>query len=48
MLYTLIIVLLVLWLLGLIGHIGGVLINILLLAAVITFVWHLITRRRAL
>jgi hypothetical protein len=48
MLYTVIAVLVVLWLLGLIGHIGGALIHLLLIAAVIAFVWHLIAGRRAL
>jgi len=47
MLYTIIAVLLVLWLLGLIGHIGGGLINILLLVAAIVFIYHLVAGRRA-
>ncbi|HEY2004047.1 MAG TPA: lmo0937 family membrane protein [Candidatus Saccharimonadia bacterium] len=47
MLYTVVAVLVVLWLLGLIGHIGGALIHLLLVAAVIVFIWHLITGRRA-
>jgi hypothetical protein len=35
----------VLWLLGLIGHIGGGLIHLLLVIAVIVFVYHIITGR---
>lgn len=45
MLYTIIVVLIVLWLLGLIAHIGGALIHLLLVAAVVVFVWNLITGR---
>jgi hypothetical protein len=47
MLYTIIVILVVLWLLGLIVHIGGALIQLLLVAAVIIFVWNLIAHRRA-
>jgi K+-transporting ATPase A subunit len=46
MLYTIIVVLLVLWLLGLIGHIGGGLIHLLLVVALIVFIYNLITGRR--
>ena len=46
MLYTIIVVLLVLWLLGLIGHIGGSLIHLLLVVALIVFIYNLITGRR--
>lgn len=47
MLYTIVAVLVVLWLLGLIAHIGGALIHLLLVAAVIVFVWNLIAGRKA-
>jgi hypothetical protein len=47
MLYTIVVILLVLWLLGLIGHIGGALINLLLLVAAVVFVFNLISGRRA-
>ena len=47
MLYTIIVVLLVLWLLGLIGHIGGGLINLLLVIALIVFIYNLVMGRRA-
>jgi uncharacterized protein DUF5670 len=47
MIYTIIVILIVLWLVGLIGHIGGELIHLLLVAAVIIFVWNLIAHRRA-
>ena len=46
MLYTIIVILLVLWLLGLIGHIGGGLINLLLVVALIVFIYNLIVGRR--
>lgn len=47
MLWTIIGVLLVLWLLGLVGNIGGGLIHLLLVIAVIVFVYDLITKRRS-
>lgn len=47
MLYTILIILLVLWLLGLIAHIGGALIHLLLVVAVIVFLYNLIARRRS-
>ena len=46
MLWTIMGILLVLWLLGLIGNIGGGLIHLLLVIAVIVFVYNLITKRR--
>lgn len=46
MLYTIIVILLVLWLLGLIAKIGGGLIHLLLVAAVVVFIYNLITGRR--
>ena len=45
MLWTIIGVLVVLWLLGLIGHIGGGLIHILIVIAVIVLVYKLISGR---
>jgi hypothetical protein len=39
-------VLAVLWLLGFIGHIGGGLIHIILVLAVIVFVYHLLQGRK--
>jgi hypothetical protein len=49
MLYTIAVILLVLWLLGFFAlHVGGGLIHILLVIAVIAVVWQLITGRRAL
>jgi hypothetical protein len=47
MLYTIITILFVLWLLGFLLHVGGGLIHILLVAAVIVFLYNLITGRRA-
>jgi hypothetical protein len=49
MLYGLAVVLLVLWLLGFVAfHVGGGLIHLLLVVAVIVVVFQLITGRRAL
>ena len=39
-------ILIVLWILGLIGHIAAGFIHILLVVAVVLFIWHLITGRR--
>ena len=47
MLWTIIAVLAVLWLLGFIGHVGGALIHFLLVAAVVVFVFQLLSGRRA-
>ncbi len=47
MLWTIIVILLVLWLLGFIGHIGGGLIHILLVIALIIFIYNLLTGRRS-
>lgn len=46
MVYTIIVVLFVLWLLGLIGNIGGGLIHLLLVIALVVFVWNLLMGRR--
>lgn len=46
MLWTVIVVLLVLWLLGLLGHIGGGLIHILLVIALVVFIYNMIAGRR--
>jgi hypothetical protein len=47
MLYTIAVILVVLWLLGfLVVHVGGGLIHILLVIAVILVLWNLISGRR--
>jgi hypothetical protein len=46
MLWTIIVILAVLWMLGLIGNVGGGLIHLLLVAAVIVLVFSLLTGRR--
>jgi hypothetical protein len=46
MLYTILVILLVLWLLGLIGHIGGGLIHLLLVVALIVFIYNMVTSRK--
>jgi hypothetical protein len=46
MILTIFFVLLVLWVLGLIAHIGGGLINIILLVALIVLVYDFVSRRR--
>ncbi|MHB9134206.1 MAG: lmo0937 family membrane protein [Armatimonadota bacterium] len=48
MLWTIAVVLLVLWLLGLLGNIGGGLIHLLLVAAIVVFLVQLLSRNRAL
>jgi hypothetical protein len=47
MLWTIFAILLVLWLQGFSFHVGGGLIHILLVGAVIWLVWNLLTRRRS-
>jgi hypothetical protein len=47
MLLIIAIVLGVLWLLGFIGHVGGGLIHLLLVVALIVFIYHMITGRKA-
>lgn len=46
MLWTIVGILLVLWLLGLIAHVGGALIHVLLVIAVIVILYNIITGRR--
>ena len=46
MLWTVIVILFVLWLLGLIGNIGGGLIHLLLVVALIVFIYDMLVRRR--
>jgi hypothetical protein len=46
MIYTIVVILVVLWLIGLLAHIGGGLIHLLLVIALIVFIWNLITGRR--
>jgi len=49
MLYTLAVVLLVLWLLGFVAfHVGGGLIHLLLVVALVVIVYQLVTGRKAL
>jgi hypothetical protein len=48
MLWTIIVILVVLWLLGFTLHVGGGLIHILLVIAVIVLIYNLITGRRGL
>lgn len=47
MVWTIIAVLIVLWLLGLIGDIGGGLIHLLIVVALIVFIYNMVTGRRA-
>jgi hypothetical protein len=47
MLWTIFAVLLILWLLGFSFHVGGALIHLLLVAAVIALIFNLVTGRRA-
>jgi Family of unknown function (DUF5670) len=48
MLWTIIVILLVLWLLGLLVHVGGSLIHLLLVIAVIVLIINLVRGRRGL
>jgi hypothetical protein len=47
MLWTIFAILLILWLLGFAFHVGGGLIHILLVVAVIWLLWNLLTGRRS-
>jgi len=47
MLWTIMVILLVLWLLGFLTHVGGGLIHLLLVVAVVVLVINLVTGRRA-
>lgn len=47
MLWTIVVILFVLWLLGLLAHVGGGLIHLLLVVAVVVVLVNLITGRRA-
>ena len=46
MLLTIAIILAVLWALGLLVHIGGALIHLILVIAVVVFIFHFITGRK--
>ncbi len=46
MLWTILVILLVLWLLGFIGHVGGGLIHLLLVVALIIFIINIVSGRR--
>jgi hypothetical protein len=48
MLWTIFVILLILWLLGFTLHVGGGLIHILIVIAVIVLIYNLITGRRGL
>jgi hypothetical protein len=48
MLWTIIVILFILWLLGFSLHVGGGLIHILLVIAVIVLIFNLLSGRRAL
>lgn len=45
-LWTIIVILFVLWLIGFAVHIGGSLIHLLLVVALVALVWNLITGRK--
>jgi hypothetical protein len=47
MLWTILVILLVLWLIGFLAHVGGGLIHLILVVAVIVLVINLLTGRRA-
>jgi hypothetical protein len=47
MLWTIFVILVILWLLGFAFHVGGGLIHILLVVAVIWLLWNLVSGRRS-
>ena len=47
MLWTIMVILLVMWLLGFSLHVGGALIHLLLVIALVVLVFNLVTGRRA-
>ena len=47
MLWTILVVLLILWLLGLISNVGGNLIHLLLVVAVIVLIYNVVIGRRS-
>ena len=47
MLWTILVILVVLWLLGFVSHVGGNLIHILLVVAVIVLIYNVVIGRRA-
>ena len=46
MLWTILMILLVLWLLGLMGQVGGAFIHLLLVVALVVFLFQLLSGRR--
>lgn len=48
MIWTIIVILLVLWLVGLLAEIGGGLINLLLVIALIVFIYNMVAGRKKL
>ena len=48
MLWTILVILVVLWLLGFVTHVGGNLIHILLVVAVIVLIYNLVVGRRSI
>ena len=46
MLYTIVVVLVILWLLGLVAHIGGSLIHLILVIALVVLIFNFISGRR--
>ncbi len=47
LLWTIVVILVVLWLIGLLLHVGGALIHVLLIVALIVLLYNLFTRSRA-
>jgi hypothetical protein len=46
MIYTILVILVILWLVGFITHVGGGLIHLLLVVALIVFIWNMVVGRR--
>ena len=47
MLWTILVILLVLWLVGFLGNVGGGLVHLLLVIALVVFIINLVSGRRA-
>ena len=47
MLYTIAVIIFVIWLLGLVAHVGGGLIHLLLVVALVVFIYRLLTNGKS-
>jgi len=47
MLYAIVVILIILWLLGVLGNIGGGLVHLLLVIALVVFIYNMLTGKRS-